>query len=179
MIVETLPVPGVWRRARPMAWTMSAVLVLGSANRMESMAGMSTPSAHTRQLVSTARCGRGLAVVAVDGDGGEVVEVLLAFEGALTAVDGAHRQLARGVFAQGGGGFGQGVGEQGGAGDAGVEGQGAAQVIGAHGVEQGDLCNRGAQSLGFGRGCGAAAKDGSQLVVVDERGRSTMSKPTR
>ena len=42
MIVEIFPLPGIWRRARPTDWTMSMVLVLGWANRTESIAGMST-----------------------------------------------------------------------------------------------------------------------------------------
>ena len=56
-MVEILPSPGVWRRARPMDWMMSMVLVLGWAKSRESMAGMSTPSEQQRQLVRTARRG--------------------------------------------------------------------------------------------------------------------------
>lgn len=75
-MVEILLSPGVWRRARPMDWMMSMVLVLGWANSRESMAGMSTPSAQQRQLVRTARRGGCCEVGVFSGVSAKAVKFL-------------------------------------------------------------------------------------------------------
>ncbi|GAA3289081.1 hypothetical protein GCM10020295_00090 [Streptomyces cinereospinus] len=143
------------------------LLVLGWAKSRESMAGMSTPSAQQRQLVRTARRGGCCEAGGVEGRGGEVGVILVAFEGTLPGADGADLQgrvVGRGHQGRG---LVECFGEDVRRSDAGVEGQRAAQVIAVLRDQQGHLSGCGTQGFAGPGVRGKPVQEAPQVFVSD------------